>query len=585
MADDAPKSSGDGSAGTRPSDPLHELKKLRTLIVGPEQSRIDDLDNRLKDSDRLARQVSGILPEAILIRSSKDKKIARVLQPTIEASIRSSVQKNPKVLADAIFPLMGPGIRKAIASTIMGMIQSFNQILNHSFSIQGLKWRLEALRTRRPYGEVVLIHTLLYQVEQVFLIHRETGVVLQHVVAGSVEIQDPDLVSGMLTAIQDFMQDSFGVTQDQTLDTLRIGNDRTVWIEQGPHAIVAAVIRGTPPLKLRPRISEALADIHMAYSTYFDAFDGDTAVFEITRPRLESCLVGQVKTEKKKLSPLLVAISAAALVMLIWWGYAAIKEKRQWAGYLEAVRSRPGVMLTQWEKKAGSYHLAGLKDPLAQDPVKTIEDGVFDTKRVSADWQPFYSLQPQFVLKRAMISLQPPETVTLDLKNGVLTASGNAGHMWIHKFRTIGHGIPGIREINGARLVNNDIMALYAIEAGLEERKVYFPPRSYAVATGQEAKMGHMAKDALDLEQKARLTGKTIRILLVGHADTSGSEGKNKTLSLARAGTIKSFFMKNGVAGHLIGVKGVGYEQPVSSGGTEADKALNRRVSIEIEIE
>ena len=44
--------------------------------------------------------------------------------------------------------------------------------------MQGLKWRVESIRTGRPFAEIVLMHSLLYRVEQVFLIHRETGLVL-----------------------------------------------------------------------------------------------------------------------------------------------------------------------------------------------------------------------------------------------------------------------------------------------------------------------------------------------------------------------------------------------------------------------
>ena len=102
---------------------------------------------------------------------------------------------------------MGPAIRKAIAATIQGLIQNFNQILEHSFSIKGLRWRLEALRTRRPFAEVVLLHTLVYQVEQVFLVHRKSGLLIDHVVAKTTVPQNPDLVSGMLTAIKDFVQE------------------------------------------------------------------------------------------------------------------------------------------------------------------------------------------------------------------------------------------------------------------------------------------------------------------------------------------------------------------------------------------
>ena len=81
-------------------------------------------------------------------------------------------------------------------------------------SKQGLKWRFEALRTRKPFAEVILLHTLVYQVEQIFLIHKDTGLTLQHVVSKAELANDPDLVSGMLTAIKDFVQDSFGAQRE-----------------------------------------------------------------------------------------------------------------------------------------------------------------------------------------------------------------------------------------------------------------------------------------------------------------------------------------------------------------------------------
>ena len=171
MAEVYPDDSTDLPAGDDESTPSEGLDTLRRILVGPETVRIRRLEERIEDGGIKAQELSRVLPDAIALCTVNDRKIARSLQPTIEASIRASVRKNPKVLADAIFPLMGPGIRKAISATLMGMIQSFNQLLNHSFSIQGLKWRMEALRTGKPYAEIVLLHTLLYQVEQVFLIH------------------------------------------------------------------------------------------------------------------------------------------------------------------------------------------------------------------------------------------------------------------------------------------------------------------------------------------------------------------------------------------------------------------------------
>ena len=87
------------------------------------------------------------------------------------------MRRDPHVLADALFPVMGPAIRKSITETLRGMLESFNEALDNSFSLRGLKWRVEAMRTGKPFAEIVLMHSLLYRVEQVFLIHRETGLV------------------------------------------------------------------------------------------------------------------------------------------------------------------------------------------------------------------------------------------------------------------------------------------------------------------------------------------------------------------------------------------------------------------------
>ena len=51
------------------------------------------------------------------------------------------------------------------------------------------------------------------------------------------------MVSGMLTAIQDFVQYSFDPQSEQALNTIHVG-DLTVIIEQGPLAVLAGVVRG-----------------------------------------------------------------------------------------------------------------------------------------------------------------------------------------------------------------------------------------------------------------------------------------------------------------------------------------------------
>ena len=238
------------------------LEELRCLLFARERVRIDALEKRLDSPEIFVNDVERVLPEAFRLRSSHDDDLTRVLEPNIEEGLRSSIKKDPKALADVLFPIMGPAIRKSIVSTLLSMTQTVNKVVEHSFSIQGIKWRLEAVKAKQSFAEIVLLKTLKYQVEQIFLVHKETGIVLHHVVADDVISQDPDLVAGMLTAIQDFVSDSFVSETQEDLDALRIGGDRTVWIDRGAYALLVLVIRGTPPVDLRAVFSEMVYTIH-----------------------------------------------------------------------------------------------------------------------------------------------------------------------------------------------------------------------------------------------------------------------------------------------------------------------------------
>ena len=65
-----------------------------------------------------ANELSRVLPEAIIKRSSRDDSLVTALTPTVEKSVRFSIKGNLKAFADALFPVMGPAIRKAISEAL-----------------------------------------------------------------------------------------------------------------------------------------------------------------------------------------------------------------------------------------------------------------------------------------------------------------------------------------------------------------------------------------------------------------------------------------------------------------------------------
>lgn len=189
---------------------------------------------------------------------ARGDELAGALRPAVEDSVREWIEKRPETFVDALHPIIGPIVRRSLAESMRRLLQSLNQSLEHTFSWRGLKWRFEALRTGKSFAEVVMLRSLVYRVEQIFLIYRETSLALLHVAADPALSRDSDMVAGMLSAIQDFARDSFQTGDDSTLDEFRIG-ELQVWIASGRSAYLAAVVRGNPSRELRTTLEEAIA--------------------------------------------------------------------------------------------------------------------------------------------------------------------------------------------------------------------------------------------------------------------------------------------------------------------------------------
>ncbi len=207
----------------RPKRPARRWPNYSSSSSGHEQKELRRIQTRIDDPNYTPRISAAFWPSRSRF-ARPDDKLADALAPTFQEAFKVSVKKDPQSLVDAISPVMGPAIRKSISDALERMVQSLNQTLEYGFSPKGLKWRFEAFRTGKPFAEVVFLHTLQYRVEQLFLIHRKDGLLLQHVAVEPGLSQDADMVSGMLTAIRDFVRDSFG--RIEKVDAPRPGSRR-----------------------------------------------------------------------------------------------------------------------------------------------------------------------------------------------------------------------------------------------------------------------------------------------------------------------------------------------------------------------
>lgn len=446
---------------------MDELEELKRLLIGEERKTLDDLYKRVTDPRSRAADVADILPEAIGRAGEHHAPLVQSLQKPVGECIKLSIQRDTRAFADALFPVMGPAIRRSIAEFLKAFVQSINQTLEQSMSFQGIRWRWESWRTGVPFGEIVLKHTLIYRVEQAFLIHRDTGLMIGRVSISDIVAKDSDAVSAMLTAIQDFVRDSFPVEQDGELETVDMG-EHTLWIIRGPYAMLVCEIRGIPPLALRARLESVLEAIHEKYSTALEPYAGDKTPFGGLDDMLRQCLRTEHKTgavgyrgaRTKLLSPPLLVFVLGIGVLLSYWAVSSIEQTRRIAALRDALHQAPGIVVWAIDHEGATPVVKGLADPLAQAAERFATTAGFAQGEVRFELSPYQAMEPDLIRQRARRQLQVPDTVTLRLKGHTLYAVGTAPFEWTMRVaESLGYpaGVETI-DLNGIRIDETSLL-------------------------------------------------------------------------------------------------------------------------------
>jgi len=499
-----------------------ELAELRALLLGQQMVELQALQKRLDDPNLRAEETSQIINKAIALSIKRDGGLQRSIYPVVEQALKISVAKNPAILATSLAPLIGDAVRKAVAASLRNLTESINFTLERSLSWESLMWRLEAKRTGKSFGEIVLQRNLRYKVQQVVLIHRETGSVLQYVRAPGEGIKEAELLSAMMTAIGDFMTDSFNATRSQEFEKAET-NDFVLWISHGPQASLAAAILGIPPPELKDVFARENELIHQEFAVALATFRGDASIFDGARPHLQNCLLGH--SEKPKVSRRWLVPVGALLLVLLVWGFFAYRRELRWNHYIARVQSEPGVVLTGWRKVAGHYEISGLRDPQADDPVALASGFGIDPARVAGRFEPYESLDPPFTLHREFDAQQ----------------------------------------------------------RAVEQAIILFPVNSSALLPDQTVRMDSLEEHLDRLQQAAAALRRTVHVTIYGRADQTGAESKNTALSKDRAEQVFDALRQRGIPPGLFSVVGLGNSDPIRHGSEAYQLEVNRSVTLKVE--
>ncbi|MGD9745566.1 MAG: hypothetical protein AB7I98_19885 [Verrucomicrobiales bacterium] len=392
------------------------LELLKQLMLGDEQRAIRLLQERIEglEADSAAR-LARDLCEALRLRraagESGFEELVAALQPGTEAAIHRSVSEDKSRLSKALYPIMGPAIRSYVTGLFRDLAADLNETIRNTTSLERLRWRVQAKLTGKPFSEYLLLKTRAYEIEEIYWMERDSGLLLGHVErprggqTSETAIDDSDLISGMFSAIRSFVRDSFGRHGDSAggggeLREFSFG-DREVLIEDGPGTVLAAVSRGVPPNQVRELLKDILEELHSRHQKALAHFDGDPETLLPARPVLEKALLanhpGQAQGGGMWRVWLLLGLIGAGLVA---WAVWAQWESSKWNQFVRALEAEPGIEVLE-ARKGGWFHGAkviGLRDPLATDPAQFARE--HGQNEVLLQLTPYHSLEDRFVARR-----------------------------------------------------------------------------------------------------------------------------------------------------------------------------------------
>lgn len=393
----------------------NEHEKLKQLLLKEELEQLEAIRRLLANDKQLAERVSQLLDQAsdLTIKQNPefiDKFISRSPAPYLKA-----LKRNPKGVISLLTPVISPIIRQSITQSMRRFITEINRTLEVGFSIKSLKWRWQAMRAGVPFSEVVFANTVQYQVQQLFLIEKDSGLLIQHVGQEQMLREDREAISAMLTAIQEFIKDSLHTDSD-TLSSAEMG-ESVLWVLPGSQANLAAVIKGSPSGKLRQALANFLSEVHLNYPQVLLNQEQWNKNSELQLDMENHLLEKSIKEDQPTKVWPWIFFGSLLIAYLLFRSYQNQHAQQKIERQLAVI---PGLVVQRIEKSDDGYVVKALKDPLLN-----LDHHLDKSTKISFETQKYYALDDVFIEQRVNAFLKPSK-VNVSSKNGVVTLSGEA---------------------------------------------------------------------------------------------------------------------------------------------------------------
>lgn len=262
-----------------------------------EQSAIDDLRELLLSADRQRVENLQVRLKEVEERVGDESAMIAAITPLLSEMIRRSIRDAREQMIEALYPIIGQVVMRAVSEAIRDLARSIDDSMRRALQPGAYFRRFWARLHGVNAGQLVLRDALPFRVQEVFWIHRASGLLLLHVGRGpnaTGGAEDADMVSAMLVAVRDFADDVLRRSApakggQETLDAIQYG-DRAIMIEAARLAYLAVVAEGVPPPGFRAEMRHKVTELQTTYADWMVRYQGDATPLAGGRPLLQRLL-------------------------------------------------------------------------------------------------------------------------------------------------------------------------------------------------------------------------------------------------------------------------------------------------------
>lgn len=228
--------------------------------------RLDEVFGRAGTEERFRNSVAAVLDGALRTAEvERHSELSAAVAPLVVRTIKTEITNSQDELVEALYPITGRMVKSYVASAIKDMMDQINKRFESKAALG-----MRSTASGRSAAEIALAETQRLVVEEIYLIRRGTGELLERWPEEAIGQNRDQAMSGVLTAINEFANEAFS-TQGSALREIDLGESR-VFLRASPTFLLAAKCAGSAPAAVEEIVDEEVLN---AIERYDRAGDGD----------------------------------------------------------------------------------------------------------------------------------------------------------------------------------------------------------------------------------------------------------------------------------------------------------------------